>query len=502
MRVVAKFQFTAPSEGDAVASRIATILEKWSDRKFIKTPDGGVVIRHSGASATFDKTSDQIEDWQRNTFTILEAVEGGNLQTDVDVISGAGRTAFRCVLSVGSDGGIAPTGVSLRSPRFVRDIVALGEPWTIGASGERIFAHSFPIDVDDVPDLEALMVATQRRLPIVIVSELLGETLAGDLHERVSQDLCGLAHTVRLSAEASWELTRSRGKEWSCYNGAVRLLWPFRANGDDFRMHPLWTLDQMMSRADNEVQARDNIRGVIAGRIIEASTFVADDPAFRDFDVAKVRKAADQARAAATDGGDMGALADSYAAENDALRLRVDEQDNEIEVLRQNVETLTIALRSSQAAKVELSSEAPPQTVEEAVNLARRDLGDKVPIASETDADIADLNPAAGPPDKILRYLRTLGELADVLASGTLGQSIPIWLRERGVECSVDSETTKASKEGKRFRVRTINGESVECEFHAKPSDGVSPDMCARIYFATASSAPFVKVGYIGRHSL
>lgn len=501
MRIVAKFQFTAPSEGEEIAQRIGTVLDNWSSRKFDRTEDGGVVIRHSGASAAFEKSTETIEDRRHDTFTILEPVDGGNLQTDVDILAASGRTAFRCVLSIGSDGGIAPADVSLRAPRFVREIVASGGSWTMGVSGERVFAHSFLVDVDHVRELEGLMAAIERRLPIVIVSELLGETLAGDLHERLSQDLCGLAHTVRLSHEASWELTRSRGKEWSCYNGAVRLLWPFRSNNHDFRVHPLWTLDQILSRSGNEVQARDRIRGVIADRIIEASTFVADDPAFRDFEVAKVRRAADQARSAATDDGDIRALANAYAVENDALRARVDDQDKELEVLRENVETLTIALRSSQAITPENVSEAPPQTVEEAVAVARSELSNRVVIAHETDTDIADLNPSAGPSDKILRYLRTLGALADTLVEGALGQSMPIWLRERGVECSVDSETGKASKEGKRFRNRMVNGESVNCEFHAKPSEGVSPDMCVRIYFAIAVSAPFVKVGYIGRHS-
>ena len=345
------------------------------------------------------------------------------------------------------------------------------------------------------------MVASERHLPIVIISELFGETLAGDLHERLSQDLCGLAHTVRLSSTASWELTHRRGKEWSCYNGAVRVFWPFRSNSGDFRTLPLWTLDQMLSRADSEVQARDRIRGIIAGRIIEASTFVADDPAFRDFEVAKVR-AAEHARVAALDDGDTRALADAYAIENNVLRGRVDEQEKEIEILRQNVETLTIALRSSQLVTIENAHDAPPQTVEEAVAFARRELGDRVAIAPETDIDVADLNPLAGPPDKILRYLMKLGELADTLAERPLGQAVPIWLRERGIECSVDSETAKASKEGKRFRTRMVNGESIECEFHAKPSESVSPDMCVRIYFRVEVSTPFVKIGYIGRHSL
>jgi hypothetical protein len=500
MRLVAKFQFTTPSENDAVAQLANDILDKWSGSKFDKKDDGSVVIRQSGSPAVFERSSDEIDGKRRDTFTILEPVDGGDLQTDIDVLVDVRRTAFRCRISLASDSGIIPTGVSLRPPRFVREIVGLGMPWTIGVDGERVFAQHFAVDVEEVPQLEELMFAPQRRLPIVMVSELDGETLAGDVQERIGQDLCGLAHTVRLSHEAAWELTRSRGREWSCYNGAIRLFWPLRSNSHDYRAHPLWTHDNLM-RMGTTVQARDRLRGIIGGRILEASTFVADDIAFHDFEVAKLRRAADQVRAVAMGDGDMKALADAYAEENDALRARVDAQDKEIATLQGNIEALTIALRSASSADEAEPNEAPPQTIREAVAAARNKLRGRVVIASETDADIEELNPSAGPPDKILRYLLTLGDLADALSAGPLGQSVPIWLRERNVECSVDSETFKVSEKGKRFRTRVIEGETVECEFHAKPSEGVSPDLCARIYFATATNAPFVKVGYIGRHT-
>jgi hypothetical protein len=59
----------------------------------------------------------------------------------------------------------------------------------------------------------------------------------------------------------------------------------------------------------------------------------------------------------------------------------------------------------------------------------------------------------------------------------------------------------KASKDGKKFRNRMVNGEAVECEYHAKPVEHVHPDMCVRIYFAVSTTKPHVKVGYIGRHA-
>ena len=75
-----------------------------------------------------------------------------------------------------------------------------------------------------------------------------------------------------------------------------------------------------------------------------------------------------------------------------------------------------------------------------------------------------------------------------------------MWLRDNGVDCSGESETIKNKKEARRRRTFRIGGEALYCEYHAKPSDGVSPDACARIYFAVSTHAPRIRVGYIGRH--
>ena len=502
MRIVAKFQFTAPSSGTKISDQISEIIARWSSHKFDIRDDGSSFVKQDGKEVLLDSVTYELDGQRLAKSTVLEPVEGGRLQTDISVLADIQRTAFRCTLHMISDGGIAPSAVTLRAPRFIRDIIALNCSWTVGLEGEAVSAQSLPFDAEHVPHLDALITSSERRLPIVIVSELDGETLFGDLHDRLSQDLCGLAHTVRLSADGSWGLTRRRGKEWSCYNGAVRLLWPFRFNRDDFRAHPLWTLDQMVSRASDHRQARENIRKLVASHIIEASTFVSDDPAFHDFDVKRTRHAYDEARVTAQNDGDASALAQSYAAENDNLRARVDTQQREIEDLRANVEALMVAVRSSLPQRLDAGTgaDAPPQTVIEAVAMARRELGDNIVIAVETDDELQRLQPFAGPPDKLLRYLRVLRQLSDTLAMGKLGKSVPIWLRDNGVECSVDSETAKTNKEAQRLRARLINGEYVDCEYHAKPSDGVRPDLCVRIYFAVTTAQPFVKIGYIGRH--
>lgn len=501
MRVVAKFQFTSPDTADGAAASDA--IEAWAKKKFTRQEDGIYRITRSGAEALFERGDLTIDGQSRTHFAILEPIDGGNLQTDVTIVSTPERAAFSTILSLGSDYGIAPLGIALRAPRFVRSVVG-NLVWTVGIHGERVFPFSFDVNAANLEELEALVESEQRRLPVIVVSELDGRTLAGDTHELVAGDLCGLAHVVRLKSDAAWELTKRWGAEWSCYNGAVRLLWPMRGGRGDPRAHPLWTMDRLMARTDDEAVARDRLRHAIGHRILEASTYVPDDPAFADFAKLDERRVADEARAAAA--GSPERSKEEYEEQIASQRAEIDRKDADIRTLNENVASLSMALRNMRPTDEAGSDEQPvteivePQSVAQAVATARRELAGRVEIAPETDADVEALNSEAGPPEKILRYLRTLGELAEQLAQGPLGQSVPIWLRERGVDCSGESETSKNSEAGKRFRTRRVNGSEVDCEFHAKPSEGTSPDRCARIYFGTSPTAPHILVGYIGRH--
>lgn len=502
MRVVAKVQITSDGPDGRIAASSA--IDRWSESKFNRDADGNLTIARSGADALIERVDDTAPDYSQTRYSMLEPVDGGSLQTEVRIVSTPDRTVVSTVLSLSSDFGVAPLNIALRAPKFIRAIVDGTRNWTVGVGGERVFASSLRAGEQNLIDLLTLIEFESRRLPIVIVSEYDGKTLAGDLDALLAADLCGLAHIVRLDTQGAWELTKQWGAEWSCYNGAVRLMWPMRGGRGDPRAHPLWTADRIMLRTHDQAVARDRLRHDIGRRILEASTYVPDDSALADFAKVAARDAADKARAAAAHSPSQSKQA--YEEQIRALRDEIDRKDAEIRTQTENVQSLSIALRTMRpdedgAAQDQLDLlETEPQSVSEAVATARKELAGKIDIANETNPHVADLNPEAGPPEKILRYLRTLGDLADRLAEGPLGLSVPKWLEERNVECSGDSETAKNSKSGKKFRVRPVNGQEVDCEFHVKPSEGTSPDRCARIYFGISNEAPHVLIGYIGRH--
>ena len=90
--------------------------------------------------------------------------------------------------------------------------------------------------------------------------------------------------------------------------------------------------------------------------------------------------------------------------------------------------------------------------------------------------------------------------MSTALEGGPLGKSVPIWLRDAGVEAKGESETVKKSRDARHARTFRFSGEELYCEYHAKPNEGVPPDQCVRIYFALTNQAPRVRIGYLGRH--
>jgi hypothetical protein len=207
MRTVAKLQFVATSNFSGGAQRVSEVIQRWGDGKFARDASGSTTIRRNGVAAQFDRQEHTAGTATEIVFDILEPVPDGELQTQAKILETAESLNFQCALALGSNSGVLTPQVEIRSPRFIRDIINLGNEWQVAPGAERIFAKCFDVELKDVETLKTLMVAPQRRLPIIAVSELQGETLAGDLHERVSADTCGLAHTCRLTGDASWELT-------------------------------------------------------------------------------------------------------------------------------------------------------------------------------------------------------------------------------------------------------------------------------------------------------
>jgi hypothetical protein len=394
---------------------------------------------------------------------------------------------------------LAPVHVDVHCPRLVRDLLSAPSAWHY--QGTRLSSSPLDFKGEAAGDsFIALAWDPARSVPIVTVSDEYGSVLHPGIVDDVAADLAGLAIVVRLDSQASWRVTRRKGKEWSCYSGAIRLLWPRIAESDSPHRHPLWTSSRLLGSMPDTETAAQRIRRELRRRILSQSAFaVSPSPLFSALRRAAREEELSALRANATAGADYQAIAEQYFDRLVKAEEKQAELINENEELRNENRSLRYHLRSKREEheEIEPDTETPPSSVEDAVLIAMEELGGDLVFGTAVNHGIDTLARDAGPPEKILRYLRILAECTRVRRENALGMTVIKWLQQQGVTASAESETVR--KAGGRTWDNE-HGKPMRFDLHLKPSDATSPDRCVRIYFEYEGSRQKTVVGWIGRH--
>jgi hypothetical protein len=260
----------------------------------------------------------------------------------------------------------------------------------------------------------------------------------------------------------------------------------------------------LLGRVANEQDAANRFRLQIRRQLLGLSAFSVQEPleflAIRN-DV--TRREAEETRARLRDAADWNSLEQSYAKENDALRSTVVSQAAEIADLRSQVSNLEVAFRwrATDATELAPQMEAPPASVWEAVEQAERRFASALVFGRDVEDGIRSLANDAGPPEKVLQYLERLAEMVEARrTTGSLGQTSVKWLRERGVNASIESETVRNSEQEMAKRTWHDGKGPRRFEMHLKPNDAVAPDRCVRIYFDYDEKDQKALIGWVGRH--
>ena len=416
---------------------------------------------------------------------------GTEVEVHVEVRSGHAETPRRSM------------HLETRCPQPVRALVRQGR-WHHGTTA----LTDAPVRFDGVEGgarLRALLDDPGRTLPIVVASSVDGRAMFEDVETGLARDACGIGAVAVLDEPGAAELTRLAGREWSCYNGAIRLFWPLERDDDPLR-HPLWTLDRVLERHGSLERAAHFLRRAIRTRLTGEAALVNREPAT----VARIREAAMVRRLRGDDGDDPETwreLAEDaerraarLAAELVALRGRVDALDDENRVLAWRLRGVESREPDPFGEDVVADVFPPPETVAEAVALVAARDGVRVRFGGDVEASIGTLLPNAGPPDKVLRHLTDLDALARACDAGPLGTSAVQWLVARGCMTSGESKSDKRSAAERRRRTFDACGRPEAFELHTKPSDGTRPNRCVRIYFRLDEATNDVIVGYVGAH--
>ncbi len=113
----------------------------------------------------------------------------------------------------------------------------------------------------------------------------------------------------------------------------------------------------------------------------------------------------------------------------------------------------------------------------------------------------AALDPEREPPEKVLIWLgtRNLANLAGQLSSGnSLGSTQIQWLKDKGIDCSIESDTVQKSSAEMKKRTWHDGERPRPFTKHMKPAEATRPDRCVRIYFDQEDDKTIV--GWVGRH--
>lgn len=501
MRKLASFELRyAGPDAEDQSSKVLGALDSWLSSK--GRLSNGTCTLQSGAVATVEDSSAESQKGKLRELVFTEPVTDGRFRTKVVVGHDGGQIVVGVTLNAVANR-MGPTFVDVRVPKLVRDLIDIGITWRFGSNELRKSKLHLRGEAGGKA-FEQLVFASDRSLPIVAVSEEFhGALLHPDLCDRMSGDLAGIATVLHLSEEASWYMTKRRGKEWSCYGGAVRLYWPGTVLGSDAYKHPLWSPWKLMQDVNHTEEASRRLRAQLRRMIFSQAVFFITEPelfgdirlAARQEERSKLLKEAsgvDEYRELLEEADRQLGIVET---ERDGLRKQVEDLESQLEQFK-----VVAEYRATQEDELAPNIEQIPSTPEDALLIAAEKFKNELLFGSDAYDEVSRLAPNAGPPEKILKHLEALAGLTMALREGgSLGGTRMKWLQSKGVEASIESDTIESSKKEQQARTwdDTMGGTRYFNE-HTKPSNQTSPDRCVRIYYKYDDDSQKTIIGYIG----
>ena len=506
MRILASYALTSTVSGSAERNHlygtVSDAIETWLRSKGALSKDSDQLLLATGGVADITRRELKLIAGHLFELELAQDAANGRFRTTVALGQTPDTLAVFVQMSLVADA-LVPQRLDVRCPKVVRDVLALPGGWSY-----RDFALiAQPLTCrgkDEADMLVDRLWDVERAIPMILVSEESGLVLHPQICEAMAADTAGLAVVVRVDDEASWRVTTRKGKEWSCYNGAIRIYWPDLSRESRPLDHPTWTPRRLLAGGISTGIASRSFRDQLRRLVLAQSAFAVIEPEV----LGTLRRAArdEQWRArldrVTSDSNDYLELADEYREEADRLSALLATRDEEIRDLRRQNANLLLSLESiGEPTDIEPDSESEPQTVEDAVVVARTRFDNTLIFGNDVADGVQGLARDAGPPHKISDYLAALDEMTLGRRSGTLTGSVVSWLNDRGINCSRESESTRRSPAKMRKRTWSDGTEDRrEFEYHLKPNDGTSPDRCVRIYFEYDDKREKTVVGWVGRH--
>lgn len=412
--------------------------------------------------------------------------------SDLAVYADSQEVLFTLALRIASfDFDLRPAKFELGTPRIVRSLVARGGAMV----GSTQLPQSFlRVEPSAMPEFVALLLDKGRRLPVVVLSpDPFTERLSTN-PEALAKTLAGTAVVAVLTSKwAAFALTDELGKQFSCFNGAIRIYWPrFNSQADPF-FHRLWLPPEVARTEAGQ------------GFAIELLRVIAPAAAFRFVEPEKIRtfrQTANQSRLDALrseksqDYEELFDLWDEATKKSTELQRRVDELTTENSTLRDNFNAVwTVAPRpeDSTSAAPEQPAEPEVTSIESAIEEAKRRtkhlhfLPDAIQSAKESPFK---------QPQKALNALLAIDEVAGSWLLSLKGKKGAF--KELGFDYADDISKTTRGKWGKEYAYK-YEGETTSFEPHITIG-AKQADKCLSIHMHWDEKRGRVVIAHVGRH--
>jgi hypothetical protein len=263
-----------PDARKAEGKRIRSMIEAWLKEKGAQAPSAigdGAYAAVDGSDARYRVLTESDGDRSWTMFELTEvSSDGRRFVANLSVTVGQKNVVLFVTLEVGAvSTQVNRIEVDPRCPKVVRDLLGQSGTWHHGASRLRGLSKVEGFDAGETLALE--IQNTERTIPLVVVSRLDGEPVLGSLDEKLAYDLAGVANVYSVDQAASWALTDTLRKPFSCYSGALRIYWPRLSPQDEPYRHHLWTASRLRGLDGDDRLALDRIRRQVRTVIMRAS---------------------------------------------------------------------------------------------------------------------------------------------------------------------------------------------------------------------------------------
>ena len=398
---------------------------------------------------------------------------------------------------------VQPLLFNIGCPRVLREIL---HEYQTTLGGWPIPLSYTSVDLPGVEGfVDSVLLNPARHLPVILVSPDVWTGRSLLTGQDLQDALVGVAQVAKLEDKwTAFQLTSKVGKEFSCFNGAMRIYWPGFSVSDAPRTHRLYLPGAVL---ENERLGRpfsSHLFRVISK--VTADRYV-DGPLVK----AVYRLTAERQQA------ELNAIRDSVRSGNEAkedleIKLldkidQVEKLESEVKSLRADLDAVQNSFRQYQEYQDESDVTA---TAEEAREFQINTVCDAVLLASDRFQDTIEFHPDAEQlaeespyrnPEEVFGLFIALDELVLKWRSEDgIGTTWKQDLKERSFKYKPDvSDTARGRKFMKQFKVSHA-GRVIEAVEHVTIGVGQDPQGCISIYWWRDDGQKKLVVTRCGKH--